>query len=130
MGAENPEFIVPVPEPPAHGLPAAGSVILDELPLVADRRSLDARRPRHAALGTPARRIQRPSLRPDAAPISGYRLEYRQGGKRSGLGAQHPRAEPDAANNGEFAESVKLRVGKPALGTDENRSPRIRGKRQ
>src|SRR2546423_15485346 len=112
MGAENPEFIVPVPEPPAHGLPAAGSVILDELPLVADRRSLDARRPRHAALGTPARRIQRPSLPAAAAPISGYRPEYRQRGKRRWLGAPQPPAEPRPANNWEVVERRHARVGK------------------
>src|ERR1700732_1325443 len=74
---------------------------------------------------TPDRREQRPaSSPPRAAPVPGSRLENRQGGENGGLGAQHPRAEPDPANNGKFAESVKLRFGEAALGADRQRDRR------
>src|SRR5690242_19322404 len=63
----------------------------------------------------------RRSAPPGEPPVSGNRLINRQCGQGGGLGAQDPRAEPDAGNNGEFAESVKLRFGKAAFRTDKYR---------
>src|SRR5207248_6402877 len=61
----------------------------------------------------------------DAAPVTGDRLKHRHRGERSGFGTQHPWAEPDARNKGEFAESVKLRLIEAPFGTDEEgRRPR------
>src|SRR5271167_4327720 len=56
------------------------------------------------------------STRTGAAPIAGDRLDHRQGGERRRIGAQHPGAEPDAGNKGEFAQSVKLGIGEAAFG--------------
>src|SRR3954468_22186585 len=58
---------------------------------------------------------------PGEPPVPSNRLINRQCGQGGGLGAQDPRAEPDAGNNGEFAESVKLRFGKAAFRTDKYR---------
>ena len=123
--AENEFFVLGADAPRARRL-AAAFVIFDQLPLVGDRRSLQARRPRHAAPETPdsdntGRRISAVRTRP---PVAGDRLINRQRGKGGGLGAQYPRAEPDARNNGEFAESVKLRFGEPAFRADKHRRRR------
>src|SRR5207249_3935638 len=55
------------------------------------------------------------------APIAGGRLVDGQRRERGSLRAQHPRAEPDAANKREFAQSVKLRLVEPTFGADEER---------
>src|SRR5260370_4885254 len=55
------------------------------------------------------------------APIAAGRLIDGQRRERGSLRAQHPRAEPDAANKREFAQSVKLRPLEAAFRTDEKR---------
>src|SRR6202030_1644540 len=52
---------------------------------------------------------QKRSTDTDAATFTGDRLKQRHRGERGGFGTQHPWAEPDARNKGEFADSVKLR---------------------
>src|ERR1700719_3352802 len=64
---------------------------------------------------------QKRSTDTDAAPVTGDRLKHRHRGERGGFGAQHPWAEPDARNKGEFAESVKLRFIKASSGANKER---------
>ena len=54
-------------------------------------------------------------------PVAGDRLKHRQRCERSGVGAQHPRSQPDAGNKSEFAQRIKLAFGKAAFGAGEQR---------
>src|SRR5260370_19878373 len=115
---------------------AAGFEVLDKLPLVGDRRSRRTRSGRHprrnSSGNVAAARLsnrfnqptqQKPSTDTDAAPVTGDRLKHRHRGERGGFGTQHPWAEPDARNKGEFAENVKLRFIEASFGTNEKHHP-------